>query len=97
MAVRTFGPRVELASEAREWKHDWVYTSRGHEKWYTVSGSYTASAGEPMVTVFTPTRGTAEPPKSAVERSGNEITVLVGSRPAARFTKQQDGWQAVAE
>jgi hypothetical protein len=97
VVVRTFGPRLTLTTEPRTWKNDWVYTRRGHEQWFAVSGSYKAAPTEPMVTVFAPARGSAQPPNIDVQRSDKQITVQIDAQPVARFTREQAGWRSVGD
>ncbi len=94
MAVTCDGPAIVLATEARQWKNDWVYHDRGFDTWYTVRGTYRPDAARPMVTVFVPYGGDGPAPAVRIERKRDAIDVSTGGKRAARFVCGEEGWSA---
>ncbi len=88
MAVRLFGPELDLTTQA--------YTWHG-QRWNAVRGHYLADAGVPLVSVVTVAAADApEPSRPTVTRDGTTLAVTLGTATAT-FRHGDTGWAFVPE
>ena len=98
LALRTFGPELELAAEARQFGRSWIWrrlAEAGQVDWHTLRGSYAADEARPLVAVLTREDAKAAPPEVTCRFEEAGIAVTIGGQPPVRFRRRPGGWQVV--
>ncbi len=100
LRLTCLGHEINLSAEDRTFrKAGWCWekiSESGPGDWHTVSGTYTADADRPLVTVLQ-TAAAKEPlPPVPVCRFGRgEVEVEFGGGPTIRFQRTEKGWRFV--